>query len=118
VVGGAKPARRIPNGKAEPATFVRHYEDAANTIAAASRLPPLTDHGHVQALAAEMLVKKQIAAMPSFSNPSLAPSNGPRWNEIRRAQVSIDPRFWGPRIPLEEACATMRAWARATFSLD
>jgi hypothetical protein len=32
--------RRVPNAKAEPATFIRHYEDPARTIAAASRLPP------------------------------------------------------------------------------
>jgi hypothetical protein len=29
---------------------------------------------------------------------------------VERAYARIAPMFWGPRIQLDEACATIRAW--------
>jgi len=108
--------RRFLNEKAEPATFVRHYEDAAHVISKADNLPPLMDHADVRALAAEMVAQRQILAFPSPSNPALAPAQGPRWDAIHRAHTAIGQIFWGPRIAMDDACATMREWATATFS--
>lgn len=107
--------RRFPNEKAEPATFIRHYEDAARIIAAEARLPPLNDYSDPQALATEMLAQKQVAVLPASSNPALAPGEGPRWESLRRAHAAIGHMFWGPRVSLEDTCAMMRAWAKATF---
>lgn len=107
--------RRFPNESAEPATFVRHYEDAARIIAAASRLPPLKDYASMQSLAAEMIAKKQIAVLPTASMPALAPAAGPRWDSLRLAHAAIDPMFWGPRVSLEDACETIRSWVKAEF---
>jgi hypothetical protein len=107
--------RRFPNENAEPATFVRHYEDAARIIAATTQLPPLKDYADMQSLAEEMLTKKQIAVLPAASIPALAPDQGPRWDSLRHAHAAIDPMFWGPRVSLEDACATIRGWIKTAF---
>lgn len=108
--------RRFPNEKSEPATFVRHFEDAAHVIAAAASLPPLADHADVRALAGDMLAKKQLAALPSSMDPAFEPAAGPRWEAIRGAHAAIGQMFWGPRIPLDEACARIREWTAMLFT--
>jgi hypothetical protein len=108
--------RRFPNEKAEPATFVRHYEDSAHVITAAARLPQLADYNDVRALADDMLAQRQIASLPSATDPALAPDDGPRWTAVRRAHAAIGQMFWGPRISLEDACATVRDWISAAFA--
>jgi hypothetical protein len=107
--------RRFPDGKKEPATFVRHYEDAARIIVAARGLPPLMDYANPQALAAEMLAQKQIAVLPTSSDPALAPGNGSRWESLRRAHTAISHMFWGPRVSLEDACEAIRAWIKSNL---
>jgi hypothetical protein len=102
--------RRFPNEKAAPATFVRHYEDAARLVAHADSLPPLAGYADVRALAAEMLVHKQLVAMPTADDVALAPRDDARWETVRRAHEAIQPMFWGPRIAVDEACAGIRAW--------
>lgn len=62
-----------------------------------------------------MLAKKQIAVFPAASMPALAPDQGPRWDSLRRAHAAIDPMFWRPRLSLEDACATIRAWVKTAF---
>jgi hypothetical protein len=107
--------RRFPNESAEPATFVRHYEDAAHIVAAAEKLPELSDYPDVPTLADDMFAKKQIAALPSLTGPALTPDNGPRWAAVREAHGAIAPMFWGPRLSVEEACGAIRPWISATF---
>jgi hypothetical protein len=77
----------------------------------------LADYGDVRALADDMLARGQIASLPSTADPALAPDDGPRWAEVRRAHAAIGQMFWGRRTSLEEACATVRAWISATFAL-
>ncbi len=108
--------RRFPNEEAEPATFVRHYEDAAHVIDAAKKLPPLPDHADVRGLANEMLAQKQTAALPTSTDPCLAPDDGARWKAIRGAHAAINQMFWGPRIALDDACVTIREWTAAIFA--
>jgi hypothetical protein len=108
--------RRFPNEKVEPATFVRHFEDAARVIAAAASLPPLEDHADVRALAGDMLAQRQLAALPSSMDPAFEPAAGPRWEAIRGAHAAIGQMFWGPRIPLEESCARIREWTVTLFT--
>lgn len=107
--------RRFPNENTEPATFIRHYEDAARIIAATPRLPPLKGYADIQPLAAEMLAQKQIAVLPAASIPAIAPDEGPRWDSLRSAHAAIEPMFWGPRVSLEDACETIRTWVKAAF---
>ena len=89
-------------------TFVRHYEDAARVIAALPELPPIA--GTAGALMAELLEGRQIRALPDPDHPALTSLPGPRTEELRKAHAAIGGMFWGRRIPLEEACATIRGW--------
>lgn len=107
--------RRVPKDSVAPATFVRHFEDAARIIAAQGTLPPLTEYDDVRALAADMLSKKQIAARPRATDSAFTPSDSERWSAIRDAHAAIAPMFWGPRVPLDEACAAIGVWIAETL---
>ncbi|MCB9681862.1 MAG: nucleotidyl transferase AbiEii/AbiGii toxin family protein [Alphaproteobacteria bacterium] len=98
-------ARKYDRGKAAP-DFVRHYEDAARIVAAWNDLPEseLDLPSLVQALATED--RKQ---MPTPDHPAFSPRAGePRWTEIADAWDRIGPMYWGPRVSLEDVCATLR----------
>ncbi|RKG94037.1 nucleotidyl transferase AbiEii/AbiGii toxin family protein [Corallococcus terminator] len=97
----------------EPATFVRHYEDAARIIAAEDRLPPLADYPDIRALASEMIRQKQIAPPPGADVHHFLP-HGERRVAIQAAFDAIAPMFWGPRQTLDEAVATICAWLART----
>lgn len=102
--------RRALKTQVEPATFVRHFEDAARVIAAAKDLPELIDYTDVRSLASEMLQQKQLAALPTASDPAFAPDDGERWTAIRGAHSAIAPMFWGSRVSIDDACETIRRW--------
>jgi hypothetical protein len=102
--------RRLPRQDAAPATFVRHFEDAARIVRAMATLPPLGDYVTVRALATEMLAQRQIAALPTSMHAAFAPNDDARWQAVHNAHHAIDPMFWGPRISIEEACADIRGW--------
>jgi hypothetical protein len=101
-------ARRYSRDDMEPDSFVRHYEDAAQIIRAEDRLPemPMT----AAALADDMLEQKDIAALPQADEPALLLAVPEKRAAVERAYTKIAPMYWGPRIPLDEACATIRAW--------
>lgn len=108
--------RRVPRASA-PATFVRHFEDAASIIAHVEELAPLDGYRDVMALAKDMLAQKQIAVVPHSLDPAFAPTDDAGWNAIRLAHVEQAPIFWGARVSIDESCAVIRAWlARATRS--
>jgi hypothetical protein len=107
--------RRVGNPVIEPASFVRHFEDAARVIAGQGALPPLAEYPTVRALAEDMLGQRQVATVPEADDPAFAPDDGERWVAIRRGYDAIAPMYWGPRIPLEDACATIRAWISASL---
>jgi hypothetical protein len=102
--------RRLPREDAAPATFVRHFEDAARIVRAKAALPPLADYATVRALADEMLVQRQIAALPSSTHAAFAPADDDRWRAVQKAHDAIGPMFWGPRLSLADACADVRGW--------
>ena len=102
--------RRVGQEDREPASFVRHFEDAARIIDAEMTLPPLDGYNGPRSLANEMLAEGQIRAMPSAAHPSLNPDDSPRWDSIRSAYDAIAPMYWGPRIDLDVACSTIRHW--------
>jgi hypothetical protein len=104
-------ARRYSRNVVEPDAFVRHYEDAARIIEALDRLPPIETTA--LALAEEMLAEKEIAALPTTDDPSLVLDDPEKRASVERAYAKIAPMFWGPRIPLDEARATVRAWVGA-----
>ena len=93
-----------------PATFVRHFEDAAHIIAATKELPALAGHGDVSALADEMLTERQIRQRPASDDPAFTPAADQRWQQIQAAHTAIGPMFWGERIALHDACEAIRTW--------
>ena len=54
-----------------------------------------------------------VAARPSADNPSLVLDDPEKRASVERAYAKIAPMFWGPRIPLDEACAVIREWVAA-----
>lgn len=104
-------SRRYNRAIFEPDGFVRHYEDAARIIQALHRLPPIETS--VLALAEELLAEKRLAALPSADDPCLSLDIVEKREALERAYAKIAPMFWGPRIGLDGACATVREWVAA-----
>lgn len=104
-------SRRYSRDVVEADAFVRHYEDAARIIGALDRLPAIETSS--LALAEDMLTEKGIAALPSADDPSLVLDDPEKRASVERAYAKIAPMFWGKRIPLDEACATIREWVGA-----
>jgi hypothetical protein len=102
--------RRVPRADVAPATFVRHFEDAARIIAAEGDLPKLEGYESPRALADKMLAQRQVAVRPEASDVAFTPDAGARFADIRRAHQAIAPMFWGPRTSIDEACSTIRGW--------
>ena len=102
--------RRFPRDDALPATFVRHFEDAARIIRARTELPGLVGYASPRALAEEMLGQRQIVSLPTSTHPAFNPRDDERWRSVQKALDAIGPMFWGTRISLDEACADLRAW--------
>jgi len=102
--------RRVPRGEVDPAAFVRHFEDAAHIAAGEGQLPALEGYESPRTLAEEMLDQRQVSAIPSASDLAFNPDEGPRFAAIREAHQAIAPMFWGPRISMDAACASIRTW--------
>jgi hypothetical protein len=102
--------RRFSREDTPPATFVRHYEDAAWLVRRASHLPPLPDAGSIRELAVQMVELRQLANVPSVDTPAFHPRQDARWAAVEQAHQAIAPMFWGPRISLVDACTTIRSW--------
>ncbi|MEO8585630.1 MAG: nucleotidyl transferase AbiEii/AbiGii toxin family protein [Acidobacteriota bacterium] len=102
--------RRFPDEKIAPATFVRHFEDAARIIQAADTLPRLDGYADARALAAEMAAQKQLAAAPRPDAAAFAPGGSERWRATTKAYDAIKPMYWGARMTVDDACAIIRRW--------
>ena len=99
-------ARKFERGKDAP-DFVRHYEDAARIIGARERLPALA--GGLETLLASLAAEDR-KLMPRPDHPAFAVDGGERWSRVAEAYAAIGRMFWGTRISLDEACATIRAF--------
>lgn len=106
-------ARRYARDPIEPDGFVRHYEDVAHIIRALRGLPKTAQTP--RALADEMLAEGDLATMPSEHEPALLREQVGRRAAVERALARISPMFWGPRIPIDEACVTTRDWILANL---
>jgi hypothetical protein len=60
-----------------------------------------------------MLAEKGIAALPSADDPSVVLDDPEKRTSVERAYAKIAPMAWGKRIPLDEACTTIREWVGA-----
>jgi len=101
-------ARRYARDEIEADTFVRHYEDAAQIVRAIDDLPKMSMT--LAELAGDMLAQKDIAALPTPDEPALHLADADKRAEVERAYEKIAPMFWGPRIPLYDACLVVRGW--------
>jgi hypothetical protein len=101
-------SRRYGREPIEANSFVRHYEDAARIVRALDRLPP--SEIPARTLADDMLAQKDVAALPSAADPSLVLDDPAKRDAVEQAYARIAPMFWGPRVPLDEACGTLRDW--------
>lgn len=106
-------SRRYAREVIEPDGFVRHYEDATHIIRALGRVPAIEQS--VRELADEMLRAGDIAGLPRADEPALLLADGGRRAEVLRAFERIGPMFWGERVPVEDACATITGWIRANI---
>jgi hypothetical protein len=104
-------SRRYGRETIEADTFVRHYEDAARIVRALDRLPP--SEIPARTLADDMLSQKDVAALPNAEDPSLVLDDPAKRAAVEQAFARISPMFWGPRIPLDEACQVLRRWVTA-----
>lgn len=112
-------ARRAPNPQRAPATFVRHYEDAARIIARLEDLPALEGHAGPRELAAEMIREKQIKPVPAVDHAAFVIQSNERTQAIRQAFEAIAPMYWGPRLTLDECLSAIQGWIREVgFSDD
>ena len=101
-------ARRYEREPVEADTLVRHYEDAARIIRSVDKLPAI--EMTVAELAKDMVDKKDMRALPNLDEPALRLDDPHKRKAVERAYAKIAPMFWGPRIPLDEACSVIRWW--------
>jgi len=101
-------ARRYARDEMVADAFIRHYEDAAQIIRVVTDLPNL-GMTPVQ-LAQDMLIQKDIAALPTPDEPALNLTDIGKRAKVERAYERIAPMFWGPRIQLDDARAIIRGW--------
>ncbi len=99
--------RRSARGSS-PATFVRHYEDAANIIFAEQELPPL--ERELADLIEDMLAERSIASFPSADDLAFSLDAPNRRDELEKAYEATAPTYWGRRISLQDSCELIREW--------
>lgn len=93
-----------------PASFARHYEDAARIILALERdeLPPLPQT--VAQVAAHLLADGHIRKRVDAGDPALCLPDAPRRLQIGRAYEALNAMFWEAQMPLAEAQAIIVRW--------
>jgi hypothetical protein len=109
-------ARRYARDPVDPDSSVRHYEDAARIVRAIDQLPPMETT--VSELALDMVAQRDIRALPSADEPALRLDDPGKRQAVERAYARIAPMFWGPRIPLDEACCEIREWLRQLETIN
>jgi hypothetical protein len=101
-------SRRVAGGAAEPASFVRHYEDAARIIERECALPPVEQTA--SQLVAEMLRERQIAHAPRADDPAFLLEDPGLRARCVAAHAAIGATYWGDRESLDDCCKRIRDW--------
>lgn len=91
-----------------PATFVRHYEDAAWIIRGLEALPRLDESP--RQLADQMVLRKQLRKLPNPKDDAFLLGTAEKRELIEESHDAIEPMFWGGRIPLMEASEAIITW--------
>ena len=104
-------SRRYERDPMDAASFVRHHEDVVRTIRGIDGLPRLEIGS--QELAQDLVADKVVRGLPRADDPALLLEDVDRREALEEAFRAIRLMFWGPRIPLEESTAEIRAWLDA-----
>jgi hypothetical protein len=88
-------------------------EGAAHIIRALGRAPTIEQSA--RELADEMLRERDIVGLPRVDEPALLLADDGRRAEVMRAFEQIGPMFWGERVPVDDACATIIEWIRGNI---
>ncbi|MBZ0274168.1 nucleotidyl transferase AbiEii/AbiGii toxin family protein [bacterium] len=102
-------SRRFRREPMDPASFIRHYEDAASIILNYPDLPPLDESA--SALIDDLLREKQIRWRPD-ANDAAFNLRAKKNADVFAAYDAIAPMYWGKRIPLARCCALIREWLK------
>ena len=100
--------RRWPRSDLPGRAFVRHYEDAASIISALPSLPAVP--GGLDALLTDMVEHRQLRGPADADDPAFVLARGERSDDVGGAWVELAPLYWGKRVALGEAAASIRAW--------
>jgi hypothetical protein len=103
-----------PDDRFAPATFARHYEDAARIILAADRLPPLTEQP--RGIAADMYTRGLIRQIVTNTHPAFTLVDASRREAIGQAYAALSNMYWIPQMSLAETCEAIRCWVSAELS--
>ena len=104
-------SRRFSRDPIEPASFIRHYEDAAQIVQLRSELPHLSME--TRELIEDLVSSKQIRKWPTSKDPAWLLQNESTRQQLLRAHQNIAPMFWSERIPLLTCCGIIRNWLEA-----
>lgn len=94
----------------DPARYVRHFEDAHHIIMKLRDLPDLPAGLTVQELAMRMRADNQIRRSYNAQDDAFTLPNPVDRDALKRAHAKLGTWHWGPRVPLLDACATIRDW--------
>lgn len=102
-------SRHYPRDPCEPASFVRHYEDAARILASDAVAPKV----ELRRLLDEMRETRDIRDWPDWDDSSFNPAADPeRWAGLEAAWTATGPIFWGERIGLRDCAREIRGLLR------
>ena len=104
-------SRRFSRENADPAGYVRHYEDAACIIRNLDTLPALEQSP--RQLIDAMVSTGDLKAAPRADDPAYHPREGARWAPTLAAYRAIGSMHWGKRQSLTDACVSIRSWLAA-----
>ena len=62
------------------------------------------------ALLTEMLEHRQLRGLAAADDPAFVLARGERTEDVSGAWAELAPLYWGRRVPLGEAAASIRAW--------
>ena len=96
--------------QSDPSRYIRHFEDAHHIISAIPSLPALPDRMTVQALAAFMRADGQIRRSYNAHDEAFTLPDAEDRASLEAAHRVLHTWYWGRRVSLMDACATIQAW--------
>lgn len=99
---------------ADPSRYVRHFEDAHHIIRNLPTLPSVPDGMSVRDLARLMRGDKQIRRRYTAQDAAFSLVDPDDRAALEGAHAALAKWHRGPRVPLLDACATIRDWLESS----